>query len=118
RLMDAPPDAAREYFQKLIDRQPDQQQAYLSLAEQYSAMGRWDGATNVRRAGLARHADWIPVYRALATVQIARGDLDGALATQRQIVKHVPDDVEARLYVPGTVEKKGKTAEPTPLYGA
>jgi tetratricopeptide (TPR) repeat protein len=117
RLMDAPPDAAREYFEKLIEMHPDQQQAYLSLAEQYSALRRWDEATKVLRTAIARHADWIPVYRALATVQIARGDLDGALATQRRIVKRVPDDVEARLYVAGIVEKQGKLAEATRLYG-
>lgn len=117
--------AAVGYFRGALERQPDADLLYLSLARSLQALGRADEATAARaHAGQGEVRRSEPVLAEVlarrrgtsqhllqAGKQAASGDLEGAEQTYRRALSQTPDSLEAMKGLAGVLLARGTNDE-------
>jgi tetratricopeptide (TPR) repeat protein len=82
---------AVRYFTAALARRPRSPEAGMSLGSALERLGRYDEAGTVFREVTCTAPDYAPAYNQLAWHLLARHDLDGAVAAEREAIRLKPD---------------------------
>ncbi|MDU6668263.1 MAG: tetratricopeptide repeat protein, partial [Bradyrhizobium sp.] len=89
-------DEAKTIFKRVITQQPKNEAAYRSLSELYANEKSFNEAASILKEGLKENPDNLNLRLSQASLSLARGDNDGAIAAYEAVLK---DDPNALLAV-------------------
>lgn len=91
-------------------------QREVALAERFRTAGQWDEAERHLTAALAATPENGPAQRALAAVQLSRGDLDHAVSSARTAIALDPGDAVSLALLGDILEARGQFQDAVAAY--
>jgi len=101
---------AKELAARFIREQPDDYRGYYFLAASKDGLQEPDAREAVRQS-LARKADFAASHALLGKMLLRAGELDGAVGSFEEAIRHRPDLIQAHLQLAQTYRKLGRAAE-------